>query len=77
MNNSKNCKLTFGELIRACKNIGFDLTCDRCATIFFMGLCGSLSHDLNCKTCSKEQPKRQENWNPIPSPFFHWSDWNE
>lgn len=29
--------LTHAELIVACKNIGFDLTCDACATLFYTG----------------------------------------
>ena len=29
--------LTFDELVTACKNIGYDLTCGACASVFFCG----------------------------------------
>ena len=41
--------LSYEELVRACKNIGFDLSCGRCAGIFFTGV-ASEAHDERCFT---------------------------
>jgi len=35
--NSDSGPLTFAELVIACKNIGYDLNCGACASIFYCG----------------------------------------
>jgi hypothetical protein len=42
-------RLEFSKLVQACKNIGFDLTCGRCAEIFFTGSAIS-QHDDTCES---------------------------
>jgi hypothetical protein len=41
--------LTHVELVAACRNIGFDLTCGQCASIFYTGV-GVHPHDEACAT---------------------------
>jgi hypothetical protein len=44
--------LNFRELVQACKNIGFDLTCGQCAQVFYTGhqRFGNQKHDETCST---------------------------
>jgi hypothetical protein len=44
--------LHFSELVAACKNIGFDLTCGQCAQLFYTGHRreGQAGHDDTCTT---------------------------
>ena len=42
--------LTQEELVVACANIGFDLTCGECACRFFTGHGGVYPHDARCFT---------------------------
>src|SRR5579884_716045 len=45
--------LTYEQLIQACKNIGFDLTCGACAALFFTGESVGVvpyEHDKTCTT---------------------------
>ena len=44
------CGLTHDELIAACKNVGFDLSCGACACAFFTGHGGVYEHDAGCFT---------------------------
>jgi hypothetical protein len=46
--------MTDSELIVACKNIGFDLTCGACAELFYTGTQMS-AHDKNCATAQQPQ----------------------
>lgn len=39
--------LTFDEVVRALKNIGYDLTCGQCAAVFYTGS-GTYPHDPTC-----------------------------
>jgi hypothetical protein len=41
--------LTLAEMIRALRNINFDLTCDRCARLFYTGI-ASGEHSTACTT---------------------------
>ena len=41
--------LSFDELVIACRNIGYDLTCGECASLFFTRY-SSAPHDKLCKT---------------------------
>lgn len=36
------------QLVEACKNIGYDLSCGRCAGVFFTGSALGESHDQKC-----------------------------
>lgn len=38
---------TYEEVLRACKNIGYDLSCDSCAAKFFTGYAG-YPHEVGC-----------------------------
>jgi len=50
MSDSKNDKLfSIDEIIAACENIGYDLSCGACAELFFTGACFH-DHEDNCKT---------------------------
>jgi hypothetical protein len=40
--------LTFDQIVAACENIGYDLTCGRCAEVFYTGGSGA-PHDEGCK----------------------------
>lgn len=42
-------RFEFSKLVQACKNIGFDLMCGRCAEVFFTGFTKS-GHDDTCGT---------------------------
>ncbi len=42
--------LTFDQLVIACRNIGFDLTCAECASLFYTGTSSSASHAPACST---------------------------
>ena len=42
--------LTAEQLIVACKNIGYDLTCGECACLFYTGHRGNYPHSETCKT---------------------------
>lgn len=37
------------EIVEACKNIGYDLSCGACAELFYTGICIDY-HDDTCKT---------------------------
>jgi predicted HAD superfamily Cof-like phosphohydrolase len=39
--------LFYEELVQACRNIGYDLTCGQCASVFYTGT-GSYSHSTDC-----------------------------
>ena len=39
----------FDQLVVACKNIGYDLTCGQCAAVFYTGW-GNYPHSENCST---------------------------
>ena len=41
--------LDTAELVTACKNIGYDLTCGQCASVFYTGA-GTYAHEPGCKT---------------------------
>lgn len=41
--------LTADELLMACRNIGHDITCGACASLFYTGY-GAYSHDKDCLT---------------------------
>ncbi len=41
--------LTHEELVVACRNIGYDLTCGQCASVFYTGA-GTYPHDDTCGT---------------------------
>jgi hypothetical protein len=43
--------LSHEELVVACRNIGFDLSCAKCASVFYTGS-GTYPHDAGCKTVS-------------------------
>lgn len=43
-------ELTYEEMLVACKNIGFDLTCGDCACLFYTGSRSGYEHDETCKT---------------------------
>jgi hypothetical protein len=45
----KPVTLTYEELLIACQNIGWDLSCGRCASEFFTGT-APYPHDPECKT---------------------------
>lgn len=40
---------TLPEVVRACKNIGYDLECGACAALFFTGS-NDYEHKADCKT---------------------------
>jgi hypothetical protein len=42
--------LTEEQLVAACKNIGFDLTCGACACLFYTGHDCVYEHDSKCWT---------------------------
>lgn len=44
-----NDGLTHEQLVVACANIGYDLTCGQCASVFYTGT-GIYPHDETCKT---------------------------
>ena len=48
------------DLVEACKNIGFDLSCGRCASQFFTGS-APYEHDVECKTVKSYAEVVQEN----------------
>lgn len=50
------CGLTHDELIAACKNIGFDLSCGACACVFFTGHGGVYEHEAGCFTAKATKP---------------------
>jgi hypothetical protein len=41
--------LTHEEMVVACRNIGFDLTCGACASLFYTGT-APYAHDTSCQT---------------------------
>ncbi len=43
--------LSYDKLVVACRNIGYDLTCGKCAGVFFTGasMVGE-EHDVSCST---------------------------
>lgn len=45
--------LTHEQLVIACRNIGYDLTCGQCASVFYTGI-GIYPHDSTCKTPKSE-----------------------
>ena len=45
--------LTYEELIVACKNIGYDLTCGACAGVFYTGYSLREEHEPSCFTYIK------------------------
>lgn len=47
--------LTFKQLVEACSNIGFDLTCGACAELFYTGHLNE-NHDEDCKTLERRKP---------------------
>lgn len=48
--------LNYDELVAACKNIDFDLTCGACACVFFTGH-NIYDHDASCKTPPERRSK--------------------
>jgi hypothetical protein len=42
------------QLVAACKNIGFDLTCGTCAEIFYTGGSSGHAHDPSCFTADRK-----------------------
>lgn len=58
------CGLTFLELVQACRNIGFDLTCGACAAVFFCGF--GFPDDVH--TCKDRPPGVDEA--PIRHPGY-------
>lgn len=51
-------ELTFDEMVAACRNIGFDLTCGACAGVFYTGYSMGEAHDLHCGTVDVPPPGR-------------------
>jgi len=47
-------RLEFSKLVQACKNIGFDIRCGRCAEVFFTGFTKS-GHDDTCETSGRKR----------------------
>jgi hypothetical protein len=47
--------LTYKQLVEACRNIGFDLTCGACAELFYAGH-PNPNHDEGCKTLERREP---------------------
>ena len=45
----KGGDLKFNQIVAACKNIGYDLTCGQCAAVFYTGF-GNYPHAENCAT---------------------------
>ncbi len=45
---SHSGELSFDEMVVACRNIGFDLTCGRCASVFYTGM----AFEPHCDTCA-------------------------
>lgn len=41
--------LTCDEILAACRNLGYDLTCGQCASVFYTGA-GTCPHDSSCST---------------------------
>jgi len=65
--------LTTEETIVACKNIGFDLTCGACASLFYTGT-SPYQHDAACKTESAyDRKKWQEYERDYILPCFRWA----
>lgn len=60
--------LTDEQLVVACKNIGFDLTCEACACLFYTGHGGVYEHDATCATEKKVEPAVISA--PRENPFF-------
>lgn len=52
---SNSCNLTAEQLVVACRNIGFDLRCGSCASLFYTGYDG-YQHDDNCHTAIPDNP---------------------
>ena len=50
MANLRRDRLTYDQMVEACRNIGFDLTCGACACVFYTGHGGVYEHDVGCKT---------------------------
>ena len=50
-------RMTFDQLVEACKNIGYDLNCGQCASVFFTGV-GNFPHEHNCATRTMKAKKR-------------------
>lgn len=46
---AKDYALTCEQIKQACRNIGYDLNCGQCASVFFTGS-GTYNHDENCTT---------------------------
>lgn len=46
--------LTPEKAAQACRNIGFDLTCGACATVFYTGHGGVYAHEPTCSTTSSD-----------------------
>lgn len=58
--------LNFSELTQACRNIGFDLTCGACASLFYTGF-GGYGHDETCKSHSSAGSMPSSKPNPSPN----------
>ena len=41
--------MTYEDVVQGCKNIGYDLNCGQCASVFFTGS-GNYPHSTDCKT---------------------------
>ena len=50
---------SFEKLVQACRNIGYDLTCGHCATVFFTGVGVPGSHEPQCSTIRAGSPGRK------------------
>lgn len=44
---SRLAGLTYDQLVVACRNIGYNLTCGRCAEVFYTGI-SLAEHDAGC-----------------------------
>lgn len=50
---SEKISLNFDELVIACRNVGINLECGGCASLFFTGHGGD-PHDENCKVVNRD-----------------------
>jgi len=70
--------LTHEQLKQACRNIGYDLTCGACASLFYTGM-NTYEHDSSCSTDGKSSPPPAKA--PIEycarCPFAKYVHWEE
>jgi hypothetical protein len=64
--------LNHDDMVQACKNIGFDLTCGACAELFFTGS-SPHKHDTTCAT-EHHAKKWQDYERNYILPCFKWAE---